>query len=690
MFQPVLPLTKEQFRVATHGIGHAKVSAVAGSGKTATLIERIAYLVEEKNVDPRRIMVLMFNKDAAVEFESRLEDRICHPLPTIKTFHSLGVSMLKRLMNDGSVPYMDMGSPLDAIKITKECLASVKQDTQWGLDKSDVEVATSFLDLTKATLSPASDVYAQLNSTKKSSHLLEFVKVYENVRRQRGLYFYSDMIKTPVEAIKARPQLGEAFNNKLDYLIVDEYQDINAVQQELTRIVAGDSAQVLVVGDCDQCIYRWRGAEPEFLLNRFELDFPGATSYTLSMTFRYGSALALAANNVISRNQTRDPNMVIARPDAAPTALVNKTYTGYTDTKNHVTASILEHQKAGGRLSEVAILGRLYSSLAQPELALLEAGIPYNLNGGTSALKSPIAKFAYACLSLATGECFKASQEERYEVISNFLSYPRTGMTNAQVHGVSMHLSAAVTDYKAILYRVMQRMGYYQQRSLKERILLIQGLVSLSETSSARHCLDIIQKTLNLKRLIDRTAPNRLQADELTGIWNALTNIADAENFTIREFFDYLDEKNAEHQINTENVTSATDAVNVLSVHRSKGLEWDLVIMPGLESDKFPYQHHDAIADNTEDERRLFYVAMTRAKKRLVTLTPPDDSLAQSSGGVLPPVMGDASQFVHEAHLGRATVLSEEIKKGKAFIPNKALYADWVATTYIDRTAQLK
>jgi len=376
-------LTEEQCKIVHHQGGHAKVSAVAGSGKTTTMISRVAHLLEQGTAAPN-ILILMFNKSARDSFAAKLGELPlprAQQLPEVRTFHALGLRLTNSFTKRGHLPQCKLITAEFLLeKYAKASISHVLEqlegNEEW-LSKENLESFIAFIDLVKADTKPVNQVFLDLNFDERFDYFIHAFKLFEKTRKAQKIRFYADLIYDPVQAMLGDKQIVNWVSDNVDHIIVDEYQDINEIQQQLLKCIAGKRADVMVVGDVDQCIYEWRGAKPEYIISRFEHDFKGAASYTLSYTFRYGHRLSLAANHLISNNKLRDNKLCLSFPGTADTGIHC-----FEETARHPVLSVLQEWKKDKRkLQECAVLVRMFAMAVPVELALLEEEIPYCLEG---------------------------------------------------------------------------------------------------------------------------------------------------------------------------------------------------------------------------------------------------------------------------------------------------------------------
>ena len=312
-------LTEQQQRIVKHPSGHARVLAVAGSGKTFTMGHRIKYLIKERGVSPKKIRVLMFNSLAKKQFVERLLelDFSNSELPYVATFHGFAFQFIQHLKNKSMIPKKKFWTGDDEEKATilihktmeelmKEKTIPAPESIEESLDIKEIKEAISRY---KGALIPP---------VRAGHHFNKFIPIiynrYEQKRSELNALTFDDFIPTVINILENNEQLRNIWSEKADYLIVDEYQDVNYGQQKLIEVLAGNKAEVMVVGDDDQTIYEWRGARPNYIIRDFMSAFDNKphSTYKLSYSFRFGPMIAQTAQNTILHNTNRVEKELIA------------------------------------------------------------------------------------------------------------------------------------------------------------------------------------------------------------------------------------------------------------------------------------------------------------------------------------------------------------------------------------------
>lgn len=657
-------LTAEQQAIVQHQAGHARVSAVAGSGKTTTMVARIGHLLD-RGVAPETILVLMFNRSARDGFADAVRQLLGQSRSArvpVRTFHSLGYRLVQSFERRGALsPCRLVGEEYLAEKLARQVANQAWREESaengW-LASEEVEAFLLFVDLVKAAADPPEKVLGEAGLADKYTWFVTAYQLFERVRKEQRLRFYNDLIGDPLTCLKSDESLRGWVENRVDHIIVDEYQDINEAQQQLLKFIAGSRAEVMVVGDVDQCIYEWRGAKPSYITERFARDFAAPVNYQLSYTFRYGHSLSLAANHLISQNQLRDRKLCISYATNPSSRLSLRC----ENEKIHPVISVLDEWRSRGRtLREAVVLVRLYAMSVSVEFALLSAGIACRVEGGEHvfACREILALIGY--LHLAAGSLASVSREQRTTLVEGMLSQPHLGLDGER----QQRLVAAVAADPVGAEKIFLQLGYgdlplFLKARAERTAASWQQLRALSPTRPAAEVLQEIVDLLELYTFYRSFAGNAATAENRVKTCQAFIDFARTSGASVSCFLQELDTyRQLSDSVRQEQLL-------ITSIHRAKGLEWPLVILPGLAEGGFPFSRESGEPqEGWEDERRLCYVAMTRAREWLVCIHPPDEQLATavSALGGTPKRNGKkgASRFLFEANFGLSRQLGEVI-----------------------------
>ena len=606
-FQLSQRLTPQQYAAACHEQGHARVLAVAGAGKSSMLIARIAWLLRE-GVSAKRIRVLTYNREAADDFRRRLDTQIGSLSLVVQTFHALGWKLLQRLMSSGHLPPWRLANAGQESALKREALQRTQKD------QDQLENLGQALEWVKSQALPLDLALAMLPEGLRE--LSASVQQLEALREQAQVWFFTDMLHAPWQVLQQSPDLRAEFANHLDHLLVDEYQDINEVQHVLLTWLAGSRAQVMVVGDVDQCIYTWRGASPNFLAQRFAEDFTGAVCYALPHTFRFGHRLALLANHAISPNVWPDRQLVLAAestPDTRVSVHVGRD-------ADQVQRILSAWRETGRSWQDAAVLVRLWAQAAPIELALLQVGIPYRLLGDRSIWDSSVAQGLMALLALASGQLWQQTYETRLQALTAFWQLPPLGLPRAPRERLTQ-LSAQSPEMVVSLIESLPCEREWLKNHWRKRGDLWQQLrEGMSRLSAKVICAQFVIDSDAINRL-EKLSGTPQQGSMQAGMLRALLEVL-PEQMTAEDALALLQNMRAQSLQGQQQA----DAVSLTSIHRVKGREWPCVVMAGLHDGAFPGDKSSEQPALLEEERRLFYVGITRAQHAL-HLVVPDDSV---------------------------------------------------------------
>ncbi|MDI4652649.1 MULTISPECIES: ATP-dependent helicase [Pseudoalteromonas] len=643
-----------------------KVIAVPGSGKSTVLVYRVGHLLQS-GIDADKILVVMFNDSAAVNFKNDLEQLEYMHLPEVRTYHSYAKKIGFLLAKSGVIPPQKFAPESYKYKqFYKECLAlfiPVHLHKKMQVNSSTTVASfTKFNELCKSSLLEPAVVFSQFNYPE---HLFPFVEAYrqsENKRKAEQIQFFPDLIYDIIMLHKSQPDLLRRFINKYDVVMVDEYQDANAASHALVKLIAGSRASVNVVGDDDQTIYDFTGASPRFLKNEIDRDFNDVKLFKLTKTFRYGHTAALVANNIIYNNTDRIEKICISGRNDLNTHFSIAHYDDLdadieqSDLINNIKQFLLD----GGTYSDIAILIRGYSSTFTLELALLRSGFPYFISKESKTiLDSPNTQFLTDMLVLLSQ---RSSKAEKTHALQRFLVSFLWGVDGSKLsHVIEMiflgdtdkSVSAFTESYSGVL-------SQYEFDTITRRIKAV-NIVLKSRKNETGYLLQRLFKEARFESFFNKKRKGHIELKKL-GL--------------LLEFYATLDDNidvvlgiiNELKELTTQ--STDTNAIQFCTLHKSKGLAWPYVIMAHCEEGVCPSADCGTDPYQIEVERRLFYVGMTRVRKKLTLHLPRDKKLSKSLNaysGTMEKVdyfrPGLASRFVYESNLLSAVQIGFELYK---------------------------
>ena len=597
---------------------HIKVLASPGSGKSTVACHRVSYLINECGFRSDEILATMFNSDAVDEFKEGLDELDVYPMPPVRTYHKLAKKILESLAkhNIGDNIPLETSSSFthrlifDAMKVTKETFPEINI-----FDHQLKEVVEAFIGRVKGAMNTPEECYEAYFQDENVA-LVTIYQNFEILREKARVRTFDDLIKDAVVLLESNEAAYKAVANKFKAIIVDEYQDINEISHRLIKSIAGERAWLTVVGDDDQTINEWRGAKPEYLISEFDKDFPSPKVFYLDRTFRYGHTVSLLANSLIKHNKVRVDKLCVSAENSHHTRVRYKEYPSdlevpyYCHKQTAIVDEIKEHIDRGGSYNDVGILLRVYSLSPFIEMALLANKIPYTLDGNKSVLECDE---YHSLIGLLCYAYYKdAPLKQKYTWVNKALRLPRLPIKEdlykklveavvlgkGEVHVRKLCKSLSRYSYKQTINRVKSLL-FVNEREWDCALDVIKCFEDKSNLLQSMTMLDDMEKSARIDALI-----------------SSFKSIFCLEGYSI------VDALKAYRALVTL-IKSNRDGVQILSVHKSKGLAWPVVIVPGLAEGVFPYQKKDAYM-NVESERRLFFVAITRVRKYLLLLGPKD------------------------------------------------------------------
>ncbi|MCL6572789.1 MAG: ATP-dependent helicase [Bacillus sp. (in: Bacteria)] len=602
-------LDENQAAAVSETVGSLLVLAGAGSGKTRVLTVRTAYMIDVQHINPGTIMLVTFTSKAAAEMKKRLlsyphmtRDKI-NQLVT-GTFHSIfyRILMFHDAINWSSNKLLKKEWQRD--KILKEAGKE--------LDLSEKEFAYDLalqqIGLWKNSLLMPSEVKPTSVWEEKTAFLY---KKYEEYKHQEGLFDFDDMLIGCYQLLSSSPSLLEHYQNRFHYFLIDEFQDINKVQYELIKLLAGKHKNVCAVGDDDQAIYSFRGSDPSYLLE-FEKDFPYAKMVTLNQNYRSSHEIVVAANQMIAVNKIRRTKKMQAQFSAGELPLLFFPY----DEEEEATMIVTDIQgkiAQGANPSDFAILYRTNASSRAVFERLTVSNLPFKIDLDAEAFYDRyIVRSALSFL--------KASiNEDDTQALSDIL--PLLFVKQTVLKELKAQCILKDCSLLAALSQITTKHAF-QEKKLKNAVSIIRGLKHLSPLIA----IEKIEKDIGflefLKKRGNESSKLEKGSDDLKDLKVA------AKSFTTIETLLAHAEHMSASTVEIKNLSKHfTEAISLSTIHRAKGLEYQTVYIIGAVDGSLP---HDFALDTfrngdfsaLEEERRLFYVAMTRAKEMLYISIP--------------------------------------------------------------------
>jgi DNA helicase II / ATP-dependent DNA helicase PcrA len=602
-------LNPEQQSAVKATDGPLLIMAGAGSGKTRVLTHRIAYLMVEKGVNPYNILALTFTNKAAREMRDRISKMMGGVAEQIwiSTFHSMCVRILRRDIDrigfNRNFTILDTTDQLSVIK-------GILKDKNIDPKKFDPRAILGSISSAKNELIEP-DEYAKTAGGYFDQVISDVYSEYQKRLRKNQALDFDDLIMSTILLFRRVPEVLEFYQRKFQYIHVDEYQDTNKAQYLLVKLMADRFKNLCVVGDSDQSIYRWRGADIANILS-FEKDYPNVTVILLEQNYRSTKRILLAANEVIAKNMNRKPkNLWTENPEG------NKIVYYRADSEQgeaqFVAGKIKELSEDGKyKLSDIAILYRTNAQSRVMEEVLLKSNINYSIVGGTKFYDRKEIKDMLAYLRLISNPDDDISLQRVINVpkrgigsssvdkMANFatmhdLSLYHT-LDSIELVGLSPKTTRAAAEFRNLINNYTQMQEYVSVTELVEEILEKSGyreMLKAEKSIEAQSRLENLDELLSVTKNFEKTSEDK----SLVAFLTDLALVAD---------IDSMDDEGAE-----------ADAVVLMTLHSAKGLEFPVVFLIGLEEGVFPHSRSLMEEAEMEEERRLAYVGITRAEQSL-------------------------------------------------------------------------
>lgn len=591
-------LNEPQRAAVEYTTGPLLVLAGAGSGKTRVITHRIVHLIHQGTA-PHNILAVTFTNKAASEMRDRVRALIeqfpssnragFDSYPTVTTFHSFGVRTLREHHATLSLPrHFTIFDRSDSIKVIKKSLE------QAGYSPKQFEPRKILSIISRAK----GDALSRSNFLETASSYPERVageiwELYEKALRTEGALDFDDLLLKTLHLLRDHPVVRDTIVQRYQYIHIDEYQDTNAVQYEIARILAGEKKNICVVGDIDQNIYSWRGADIQNVL-QFERHFPGAHTILLAENYRSTKTIIAASNAIIEKNKNRIEKDVFTQNADGEKITLYAANQGI-DEAEYIALQAKKLIADGARPSDIALLFRTNFQSRVLEEAFLNFDVPYQVLG-TKFFERKEVKDVLSFLRLALNPAGTAD-------LSRVVNVPPRGIGKVTalklIEGKRDTLTGATLEKVQRFDQMMQDIADHARTEVISKTLkFIISRTGLETHFKKSGTDDDLERLENLRELVSLA----VRFDEL--------NPEDAVEALL---------ENAALQSDQDEIKAKEelDAVRLMTIHAAKGLEFPYVFVTGLEEGLFPHERLDSSGVDHEEERRLFYVALTRAEKKV-------------------------------------------------------------------------
>ena len=635
-------LNREQKSAVSCVDGPVLIVAGAGSGKTRVLTSRIAYILAERDCDPASILALTFTKKAASEMKERIALMVGEKKARrlyMGTFHSVFIRFLREFSESLGYPStFTIYDTSDSVSAIKTCLKELQLDDKVYKPKDVLSrISMAKNNLVTAEAYKRNPTALQNDASAKKPRICDIYQLYAQKCKQAGVMDFDDILLNMNILLRDNPAALESISGRFKYIMVDEYQDTNFAQYLILKKLSQFHKNICVVGDDSQSIYAFRGAKIENILN-FKKDYPDHHIFRLEQNYRSTKVIVDAANSLIARNTARIPKECYSMGEEGEKIRLIQAYTEQEEAYLVAQSIVSRIQSEHAEYQDFAILYRTNAQSRALEEALRKRNLPYVIYSGNSFFERAEVKDMMAYFKLAVN----LNDDESFKRVVN---KPARGIGDTSIAA----LTAAAIEHKTSLFKAAfaddletfglkipavkkirefcEMMGKMCLRSQKEdaytvaaALAMESGLLMFYKSDTS---IEGQSRTANVEELLNSVKNyieekqseyfEEMQAEDIVGEGVELTS-ADLPVVTLN---DYLENVSLLSAVDVEDDENGTNKVTLMTVHSSKGLEFPYVFVTGLEENIFPSGGFLASESEIEEERRLFYVAMTRAKKHV-------------------------------------------------------------------------
>lgn len=600
-------LNDRQREAVLHGEGPLLILAGAGSGKTRVLTYRIAYLIKERGVFPGNILAITFTNKAANEMKERIDHLLDGNIEDlwIGTFHSVCVRILRKFIDKiGYSRSFSIYDRDDQITLLKECIKELNLNKDIYKESAILSLISSLKD---KQIDP--DTYTNQHYNEfYNRNVGEIYALYEKRLKANNALDFDDLIVKTVKLFKSDPEVLDYYQRKFKYIFVDEFQDTNKIQYELVKLLSDRYRNICVVGDPDQSIYRWRGADITNILN-FEKDFEDGCTILLEQNYRSTQNILTVANHVIKNNLSRKEKNLWTNNEEGQRVAV-ECLLDEREEANYVVNKIEKLLGEGYKPKDFAILYRTNAQSRTFEEILVKRNIPYKIVGGLRFYDRKEIKDILAYLRLIQNSADDLS-------LKRIANVPKRGIGNATIEKVEAYAGQVGESMYKVLLEIdeIPNLSTRAKSNLRFFVNMINQFMVMSKEMGIK---DFIEEVINgvgyIKELEqDSSIEGQTRLDNIREFLSVAVDFeVNNPDGTLEDFL-----ANISLLSDVDKTEDVDNAVTLLTVHSAKGLEFPVVFMVGMEEGLFPISRALEDEEELEEERRLCYVAITRAERLL-------------------------------------------------------------------------
>ncbi|MCD6106679.1 MAG: UvrD-helicase domain-containing protein [Caldisericaceae bacterium] len=651
-------LNKKQREAVLFNDSSLLIFAGAGSGKTKVITYKIAYLIESLLVPSSRILAVTFTNKAANEMKERVEDLIGEHIKGlwIGTFHSMCARILRKEIHllgyDKNFTILDQD---DSTRVIKKAMKQLDINTEYFKAKK----IGQHISAAKRRLMDSKE-FNKIAKEYIDKIISSVYKEYEKILKESNALDFDDIIMLTVKLLKNHEDVAYYYKDKFKYILVDEYQDINKSQYELLKILAEKHKKIIVVGDDDQSIYSFRGANTEFILS-FQENFPNVKTIKLERNYRSPQEILNVANELIVHNRERSEKKLYTKKKMQDAVSFYEAANG-TDEARFVIKKIKDlHRDEGKQFSDFAILYRMNAQSRLFEERLLEEGIPYQIIGGVRFYGREEIKDIIAYLAVLNNP---------YDDINlrRIINVPHRKIGEATMNKIEETKNKQdSTLYKAVHYITENEKLSPATKKLREFYQLMEDLKEDSNKLSLRQLVEeILSRTSYFSYLLKRGVEGENKIENVKEFISVIKEFSEtSEDDSLSAFLAHLS------LITDIDNAQSDNRVMLMTLHSAKGLEFPVVFLVGMEEGYLPHYRSMEFDHTIEEERRLCYVGITRSQEKLYLTY----AYRRNRYGTQSPVV--ASRFLSEIPKETVSEVKEEHKETKLTEGEKVLHRIW-------------
>lgn len=601
-------LNDRQREAVLHTEGPLLIMAGAGSGKTRVVTHKIAYLIEEKNVYPGNILAITFTNKAANEMKTRVADLLNTEVDHMwmGTFHSICVRILRRNIDKlGYEKSFTIYDRDDQKTVIKECIKEVNVDKDMYKESYLISRISSLKD---EQMDPDEFINMNYNDFRERN-IGEIYGLYQKKLKAYNALDFDDLLIRAVELLEEDSDLLDYYQKKFQYIFVDEYQDTNKIQYKLVRLLSAWHKNICVVGDSDQSIYSWRGADITNILN-FEKDFPGAKVILLEQNYRSTQSILNVANSVIKNNDSRKDKKLWTDNKEGDQVIYEQCE--YSDEEAFFVAKrIHEFLYKGYKPSDVAVLYRTNVQSRIFEEIFMTEELPYKIVGGLKFYDRKEVKDLIAYLNFIENPNDNVS-------LKRIINTPKRGIGNATIEKIEKYAAETADSMYGVILSIEDVPGLNTRaiNSIKPFVELMNRFMAMKEIMGIKDFIEAVIEHSGYIEELERenTIESKTRIDNIKDFLSVALNFEQKnEDANMDDFLASISLlSDVDKTVDTDNM------ITMMTVHSAKGLEFPIVFLVGMEDGLFPISRAFENDDDLEEERRLCYVAVTRAEQQLI------------------------------------------------------------------------